>query len=314
MPLTAYIAATSYEAQLAHELSLHYESSCIEKLSERLFIIDGDIRPIAWAVNSWFDVERVTIESIGHAAKLLRERGPYWSPHACNHTRRCQLIADKLLRIKDRTLDFPSKKKLRNRGAFCLIDETHMLCSTHTSRPFADGAAIFNQDHDNPPARAYLKIWESLTLLQQMPGPNDCVLEMGAAPGAWTWCLANLGAEVHSIDKAPLDERIDNMPNVHHRIGSAFAIEPADEKNSWLFSDIICYPERLVSMLERWLADGHCQYYNITIKFQGESDYQAIQTLQNIPNSWLIHLHNNKNEVTWIKTPQITSNIFGWES
>ncbi|NRA39993.1 MAG: hypothetical protein HRU15_17755 [Planctomycetes bacterium] len=312
MSETAYVAASGYEAQLEQELSGHYDA--IDKISDRLFIVSGDIRPIAWAVNSWFNVERIEISSIGHAAKELRERGPYWSPHMCNNARRCQHISDKLLRIKDRTLDFPNSKKLRSRGAFCLIDENHMLCSKHTSRPFADGAAIFNEDHENPPARAYLKIWESLTLLGEMPGADDCVLEMGAAPGAWTWTLANLGSEVHSIDRAPLDDRIDALPNVHHRIGSAFAIEPKDEKNNWLCSDIICYPERLLSMIDRWLKDGHCQYYNITIKFQGESDLEAIKALQEIPNSWLIHLHNNKNEVTWIKAPSISGNIFGYEN
>ena len=70
------------------------------------------------------------------------------------------------------------------------------------------------------------KLWESFTLLPKRPGPGDLCLDLGSAPGGWTWVLASLGAQVFSIDKAPLAPQVDHMPGVSHCIGSGFALDP----------------------------------------------------------------------------------------
>ncbi len=299
---TAYIASRGYEKQLRQELE---ESGCpFEQINDRFFLSPEAVRPLAWAVNVWLEVERHHIESIGAAAHILRERGPYWSVHAETVSpRRAGLIAKKLLKIKEKINTFPLLKMPKPRGGYTLLDDNTMLCAQQTSRPCADGELLFEEDHENPPSRAYLKLWESLSLLGDLPKPGDKVVELGAAPGAWTWSLASLGCDVHSVDKAPLDEKIDALPNVTHRTCSAFGLDPAEEQADWLFSDIICYPERLLNLIERWMADGYCKRYNITIKFQAETDFDAIRALQKIPGSRLLHLHYNKHEVTWVKHP-----------
>ena len=61
-----------------------------------------------------------------------------------------------------------------------------------------------------PPNRAYLKLWEALTLAANMPDgrmprPGELCLDLGSSPGGWSWVLQKLGARVISVDKAPLD-------------------------------------------------------------------------------------------------------------
>jgi 23S rRNA (cytidine2498-2'-O)-methyltransferase len=306
------VAAPGYEDRLRAELQMRQLT--YEPLHDQLFQIEDTAIPLAWAVNQWFDVERLTIDSIGHAAKLLRERGPYWNYFPLGHMRRCELIQDKLLKIKNKPFAWPSPKPLKPRGAFALLDEQTLLCSAHCSRPFVDGIIPFEHDRVQPPARAYLKIWEALTLLQDQPAANETVLELGAAPGAWTWALAKTGARINSVDRAALENGIDALPNVFHRQCDAFALKPEEEMSDWLCSDLICYPERLIEMIQCWLAHGHCQKYVITIKFQGDTDFTAIDALQQIPDSWLIHLSNNKHEVCFIKHPKIRGNIMpAWQ-
>jgi Predicted SAM-dependent methyltransferase len=59
--------------------------------------------------------------------------------------------------------------------------------------------------------------------------------------------LAKLGARVIAVDKAPLDPAVAALPGVEIRQASAFALDPAEiGPVDWLFSDVICYPARLL--------------------------------------------------------------------
>ena len=92
------------------------------------------------------------------------------------------------------------------------------------------------------------------------------------------------------------------MPGVELRQASAFSIEPAIlGPVDWLFSDVICYPTRLLSLVERWLATGLARNLLCTIKFQGATDHEAARRFATIPKSRLVHLHHNKHELTWIR-------------
>ena len=117
-----------------------------------------------------------------------------------------------------------------------------------------------------PPSRAYLKLWELFTLLDQRPGRGDFCLDLGASPGGWTWVLQRLGAQVLSVDKAPLDPSVARLPNVEERHESAFALEPRSVgRVDWLFSDVICYPTRLLALVKKWLEAGTVRRFACTI-------------------------------------------------
>lgn len=307
MPGRILIADPDYDAQLRDEL-LHRKLSFVQ-IAEHIFQIEDCEQALVWPICEWLNPQTVAIDSIGHAAKILREHGPYWDHLPLGFARRSQLIQDKLLSVKNKAFTFPSPKPHKPRGAFCLTDKNTLLFAPQCTRPFVNGLFPFLQDRENPPARAYLKIWESLSILQEHPQSDEQVIELGAAPGAWTWCFAQTAKHVRSVDRAPLDPRIESLPNVDHHQGDAFAF-PLDNCD-WLCSDLICYPERLIELINDCLDKQVCEKFIITIKFQGKTDFDAVDVLQAIPHSWLIHLANNKNEVTWIRHPKITSNKMG---
>ena len=109
-----------------------------------------------------------------------------------------------------------------------------------------------------------------------------------------------LGADVIAIDKAPLEPRVAAMPGVEWRGESAFALDPASVGAiDWLFSDVICYPARLLKLVERWRATGQVKNFVCTIKFQGETDHETTEAFAAIPGAQVLHLHNNKHELTF---------------
>ena len=90
--------------------------------------------------------------------------------------------------------------------------------------------------------------------------------------------------------------------SVEVREQSAFALTP-DEIGpvDWLFSDIICYPERLLRLVTTWIDSGRARNLVCTIKFQGETDVAAQTAFAAIPGAQVFHLHQNKHELTFAR-------------
>jgi 23S rRNA (cytidine2498-2'-O)-methyltransferase len=177
-----------------------------------------------------------------------------------------------------------------------------MLAAPHCTSPFPNGEVHFVEDRTGPPSRAYLKLWEALTLIGRRPEPGEVCLDLGSSPGGWSWALQQMGARVISVDKAPLAPAVERLGGMEHRQESAFALDPKTVGQvDWLFSDVVCYPARLLALVERWLAAATCRNFVCTIKFQGPTDHEITRRFAAIPGSRLRRLFHNKHELTWIR-------------
>jgi 23S rRNA (cytidine2498-2'-O)-methyltransferase len=296
MEATGYLAAEGFEAELEHELFQ------ISERYGRLLISPGPARKVAWAQNIWHRPVLLDIGSITDAARQLRKIQRDWALYDFHLHRRAQLIQQALPHVSAKPIVFLSPLPNAPLGSWTLIDATHILASAQCSSPFRNGEVEFVEDRTGPPSRAYLKLWEILTLLGERPAAGDRCLDLGASPGGWSWVLAKLGCQVVSVDKAPLDPRVFELPGVEYRAGSAFALDPsAIGPVDWLFCDVVCYPKRLLALVQRWLASGLARRMICTIKFQGETDHETEAAFAAIPGSELRHLHHNTHELTWIR-------------
>ena len=293
--LTGYLAPRGFLAELQQELG-----DTVVEIYGDLVLAAGPARPIAWVANVWHAPERIAIASIGDAAKKLRAIQRNWAlyPHA--HHRRAALIVEKLPKVSAKPLAFGTPAPTAPLGSWALLAPDLMLASASCSSPFPNGEVQFVEDR-TAPNRAYLKLWEALTLIGRHPQPGELCLDLGASPGGWTWVLQKLGARVISVDKAALDPHIASLPNVVYRRESAFALEPQSfGRVDWLVADIACYPPRLLTLVRKWLAAGTVRRFICTIKFQGATDLDVMAEFAAIPGSRLIHLHHNKHELTLI--------------
>jgi 23S rRNA (cytidine2498-2'-O)-methyltransferase len=292
---TAYLAAEGFAPQLGEELQ---RAGVEVRPHERLLIGDKDVAS-AWAANIWHDCVEVPVTSIGAAANALRDVQRNWAMYAPLHHRRAALIQERLPHVSAKPIVFPAAAPTAPLGSWTLLAPDRLLMAARCSSPFSNGEVAFVEDKTGPPNRAYLKLWEALVRLGHWPQPRERCLDLGASPGGWTWVLAGLGANVVAIDKAPLDPRVAAMPGVEWRGESAFALEPASVGPvDWLFSDIVCYPARLLRLVERWRASGLAKRFVCTIKFQGETDHKSIAAFAALPNARVLHLHHNKHELT----------------
>jgi len=296
---TAYLAADGFDAQLREELAR--ADVAVSATHDRLLVCDAPAIASTWAANIWHDCVELPVASIGSAAQALRDIQRNWAMYAPLHHRRAALIQDRLPHVSAKPVVFPAAAPTAPLGSWTLLAPDRMLAAAHCSAPYPNGEIVFVEDKVGPPSRAYLKLWEALVRLRRWPQPGERCVDLGACPGGWTYVLAKLGAAVVAVDKAALDPKVAAMPGVEWRGESAFAIEPESiGPVDWLFSDIICYPSRLLRLVERWRASGLVKNFVCTLKFQGETDHESASAFAALPGAQVLHLHHNKHELTFI--------------
>lgn len=290
----AYLAAEGYEKQLKNELK-----NCIAEYGP-LFLTE-ELQPTYWAQNIWFNPVITEFESISQAATILKNIQRNWAYCPFVEHRRAALIQAKLPYISDKAVSFPTILPPSNMGSWMLLNKNTLLAASNCSSPFANGQINFEECKMGPPSRAYLKLWEALTLAGKSPGVGSKCLEIGSSPGGWTWVLANLKAEVISVDRTELAKNVEQMPGVHFVKADAFSMTPSKVGViDWIFSDVACYPEKLLEWIQLWLTSGKCKNFICTLKFQGENPYAILKEFEKIEGSRILHLGNNKHELTWM--------------
>lgn len=304
-----FVAPAAFEEPLAGELARKRIPVAFRR--GRLFLCpDGEASraPVAWAQNVWEEARFARSASIGEGARVLKGLARLWTFHesacAVGCRRRAALIEERLRPVSRRPLEFGAPAPAAPLGAWTLWERDTLLLAPRTASPFADGEAHFAENRTGPPSRAYLKLWEAFTLLGKHPLPGQRCLDLGASPGGWSWVLAGLGAEVASVDKAPLEDTLLRLPNVRSLSASAFSLDPRRlpfgwKEADWLFSDVICYPARLLGLVRRFIAADAAAHILCTLKFQGETDYDAADAFAAIPGARLTHLSANRHELTF---------------
>jgi 23S rRNA (cytidine2498-2'-O)-methyltransferase len=293
---SAYLAPEGLEAVLGEELAR--AGVAVADWHGRLALSPDAPVQSAWALDVWTAPREIPVASVKAAADALRGMQRNWSAYGVAHHRRMALIGERLPPVKARPLVFPEAAPGGHLGAWTLLSPEVMLASPTKTSPFVNGECRFVEDRAGPPSRAYLKLWEACTRLGEWPVAGEQCLDLGASPGGWTWAIAQLGAQVTAIDRAPLEARVAAMAGVSFRQGSAFMVAP--EPADWVFSDVIAYPAPLLEMVRRWVESGLAGRIVCTVKFQGATDHEAAAAFGAIPGGRVVHLFHNKHELTFL--------------
>ncbi len=165
-------------------------------------------------------------------------------------------------------------------------------------------------DDDLAPSRSYLKVEEAYTLLGREPATGETVVDLGAAPGGWSYSAAKRGAHVLALDNGPLKGGALNNPAIEHRLEDAFKFAPAEgQVFDWLFCDMVDDPHDVARrIIEPWLSRRWCRRFVINLKF-GRVDPVALLRELRVPGSTLAarttgsairHLYHDREEFTLV--------------
>ena len=165
-------------------------------------------------------------------------------------------------------------------------------------------------DDDAAPSRSYLKVEEAYIVLGREPQPGETVVDLGAAPGGWSYSAAKRGARVVAIDNGPLKGGALDHPLIEHRLEDAFKFSPAaGVVYDWLFCDLVEEPHHVMqNIVTPWLAHGWCRHFVINLKF-GHVDSLGLLGEVRAPDSPFVthatnlrirHLYHDREEFTLV--------------
>jgi 23S rRNA (cytidine2498-2'-O)-methyltransferase len=165
---------------------------------------------------------------------------------------------------------------------------------------------------DDPlaPSRSYLKVEEAYAVLGREPAAGELVVDLGAAPGGWSYSAAKRGARVLALDNGPLKGGALDHPLIEHRRADAYGYRPAaGERADWLFCDLVDDPHEVMRrIVGPWLEGGWCRRFVIILKF-GRVDPLALLREVRAPDSVISrrapgarvrHLYHDREEFTLV--------------
>ncbi len=165
-------------------------------------------------------------------------------------------------------------------------------------------------DDDAAPSRSYLKVEEAYIILGREPAPDETVVDLGAAPGGWSYSAAKRGAQVIAIDNGPLKGGAFGHPRIAHRLEDAFKFAPPPgEVFDWLFCDLVEEPHHVMqNIVTPWLAQGWCRRFVVNLKFGHVDSLTLLRELRapdspftrHAANLRIRHLYHDREEFTLV--------------
>ncbi|HRE82561.1 MAG TPA: SAM-dependent methyltransferase [Opitutaceae bacterium] len=163
-------------------------------------------------------------------------------------------------------------------------------------------------DDERAPSRSYLKVEEAYLAFGREPQAGETVVDLGAAPGGWSFSAAKRGARVLALDNGPLKGGALGHPQIEHRRVDAFAFEPeAGTVYDWLFCDLVEDPHHVMeNVVGPWLARKWCRYFVINLKFGRVSPLAFLKEIRasdgvltrHAPGFKVRHLYHDREEFT----------------
>lgn len=132
------------------------------------------------------------------------------------------------------------------------------------------------------PSRSTLKLAEAfLSFLDpeaepRLLKPGLRAVDLGAAPGGWTWQLARRGLKVVAVDNGPMDKRLLAEYPVTHLREDGFRYRPPRPVD-WMVCDMVEQPARIAELVAKWLAQGWCRQCLFNLKLPMKKRYQELQ-------------------------------------
>ena len=154
------------------------------------------------------------------------------------------------------------------------------------------------------PSRSYLKIEEAFSVFSCMPMAGDTVVDLGAAPGGWSFAASKRGASVQAIDNGPLKKGAAASPYIQHIKADAFKWFPPHQVD-WLFCDMVEEPSCVLTLINKWLSRRMCRYAIINLKCGHTSPHDILRLVKGpdgiasfVQSCVCRHLYHDRNEFT----------------
>ncbi len=128
------------------------------------------------------------------------------------------------------------------------------------------------------PSRSTLKLAEAISELltpaeQEKLRAGQRAVDLGAAPGGWTWQLASRGIRVLAVDNGTMAQAVMDTGFVEHLRADGFTFRPRSAVD-WLVCDMVDKPARIADLVGRWFERGDCRNAIFNLKLPMKRRYE----------------------------------------
>jgi 23S rRNA (cytidine2498-2'-O)-methyltransferase len=177
-------------------------------------------------------------------------------------TRRFQPLLETALREQGRLRDEPRSTRLH----IFFPNKSCVMIGTSDPRNSADAImGIVRQSMPaGAPSRSTMKLAEAIEVFMDRSEQTRLLrsgmqaVDLGAAPGGWTWQLVKRGIRVTAVDNGPMKGVLANHPLVQHLRQDGFKYAPRKTVD-WLVCDMVEKPSRVATLIASWFAAGWCK-------------------------------------------------------
>jgi len=121
------------------------------------------------------------------------------------------------------------------------------------------------------PSRSTMKLAEAIEVFMdrgeqtRLLRQGMTAVDLGAAPGGWTWQMVKRGIRVTAVDNGPMKGVLANHPLVQHLKQDGFKYAPRKAVD-WLICDMVEKPSKVATLIGEWFAAGWCKHAIFNLK------------------------------------------------
>lgn len=164
------------------------------------------------------------------------------------------------------------------------------------------------------PSRSTLKLEEAWHWFipkqewdRRLPFSGKAV-DLGAAPGGWTWQLVQRSMFVTAVDNGPMNDDLMESGQVKHVQEDAYRYQPS-EPVQLMVCDVVDKPVKTASMAVDWVKNGWCNEAIFNLKLPMKQRYQEVIACLNLIAEQFMqaglayelsakHLYHDREEIT----------------
>jgi len=100
-------------------------------------------------------------------------------------------------------------------------------------------------------------------------------VDLGAAPGGWTWQLVKRGIRVTAVDNGPMKGVLAKHPLVEHLRVDGFKYAPRKAVD-WLVCDMVEKPAKVGALIGNWFVAGYAKHAIFNLKLPMKQRLTAV--------------------------------------
>ena len=133
------------------------------------------------------------------------------------------------------------------------------------------------------PSRSTMKLAEAIEVFMDRSEQTRILksgmqaVDLGAAPGGWTWQLVKRGIRVTAVDNGPMKGVLINHPLVQHLKQDGFKYAPRKAVD-WLVCDMVEKPSKVAALIGAWFAAGWCKHAIFNLKLPMKQRVAALDS------------------------------------